>query len=292
MSNPHHRTRYITMFVWVMTAAACGATASQHSALAPRALPTPRTGQPMIGLVEAGLSHSTLAELRSPENNTNSGIHSPRHQGRGELRFRLRGIPKLEFGFTHERGLSYQARSLDGDGPELQGSASGAGVSVFYPARLSPKVHVGLALDAMMFLIPYVDYMPCDIVGCTDPPTILDEGRSLKPVLGFSVAPSYDVTSFLAFFGSLTMRNHPTVIGYGEGNVDFGNINVVGAVGAALTIPKVGIRAAVQVFHTVTEAPIKYAPTMAVSLSIPLFRGPSAPKPLVETKAPDTSEAK
>jgi hypothetical protein len=263
-------------------AAACAGPDASHAILAPRSVPTPRTGQPMSGMVEMGLSGGPATELAVPElgddgaGDDQAGVHVPRVQARVDLRYRTRGIPKLELGFIHERGLRYSAYRLPENSPEIESSASSAGVSVYYPGQyFTPDFHVGWGLDTQLFLIPYVHYQECVGGDCTALYMIVDQGRTLRPVLGLSMSPSYRLPAGFALFTGFTLRNHLAMAPAGDGRVEtFGAATLTTAAGLAWTHSGTGVRAAAQLYRVIGNRPVAYPAALGVALSIPLFREP------------------
>lgn len=263
------------LYLCAVSALACSTTASQHALMAPRTVPAPRTGQPMAGVIEAGLAATPVAELGAAAHgdDNNSGVYIPRWQGRADLRFRTRGLPKLEVGFIHERALRYQVQKPDGGGPDVEQSASSAGISLYYASQIGrSRFHIGLGLDAQLFLIPFVHYDACIEADCETPFTIIEEERAMRPVVTVSATPSYRLPGGFALFWGMSARNHPNIAATGESAVESGPFTIIASGGLAYTHPGSGVRAAVHGYRVFFVRPVDYSSALALSLSIPLFR--------------------
>ena len=260
--------------VTVVFAISCTSAVGQHASLAPRTVPAPRTGQPMSGIIEAGVMAMPLAELAAAQGDADeTGVYVPRWQGRADLRFRTRGLPGLELGFIHERALHYVVEKPPQGGPDIEQDASSVGLSIYYASKIgSSRFHIGWGLDSQLFLVPYVHYDACIEANCEPPYDILEAKRAIRPVFTVSATPSYRLPGGLALFFGVSGRNHPDIAPAGDARVETGPFTVIASGGLSYTHAGSGVRAAVHGYRVFFTRPIDYATALAFSLSIPLFR--------------------
>src|SRR5262249_58849026 len=97
-------------------------------------------------------------------------------------------------------------------------------------------------------------------------------GRSQTGVVAFGAIPSYRYGPW-TFFGSATVRNHPTIAKGSvqqieiDDPVDAGPVNLVVAAGAELTIAG-SARLALEAYLPLSSDPVKYSATLPTSLVI------------------------
>jgi hypothetical protein len=259
----------------VISTTGCSRYSVRRAALVPHAAPTMRDGQPMGDAVAAvDLGVQTLVQTRDPaEGDDTAGLHIPRIQTNGGLRFQP--AEGLDIGIIYERGWADGATSLAEDQPDTEGDAQGFGVTMGYSmATGDPNFRVGLSLDLINYNVPYVEYRTC-VENCgISPYTDVDRHKVNVGAIAVGAIPSYQHGPW-TFFGSLTLRNHPTVPRGGtEGPIDGddiegGPLNAIVAAGASFTTPA-RVKASILVYQPMTNDPVDYSPTVAVMISLPL----------------------
>src|SRR5262249_52474488 len=105
-----------------------------------------------------------------------------------------------------------------------------------------------------------------------DPMTHVRSGHAQTAVVAFGAIPSYRYGSW-TFFGSATVRNHPTIAKGSvqkieiDDPVESGPAILVLAAGAELTLAG-DARLALEAYLPASSDPVKYSTTLAVSLVI------------------------
>ncbi len=269
------------------TSTACSTYSVRKSALTPHIAPPMRSGFGLAdAAAEASFGASTLATTNPPEEgpDANAGIHIPRLELGGALRGRL--TDSLDLGFVWDQGLRQGAYKTSPDQPSPGGgSVYGGGASLFASIPTAePSFRVGVGVDLMIYSIPFVEYRTC-VENCGGKPySTVDHDREEIGVYGLSLIPSWR-SGRLTLFAGGTVRNHPTVAkGEIEGDIELddevraGPVNLLVSGGAELELGA-GVRAMGMVYQTLTDQPVRYWPTFAVGLTIPLGRRAPAPSP-------------
>lgn len=276
-------TRALTCFLFctAMVISGCHTYEVFRGARVPRPAPLARTGQPMGNQAEVSLAAQTAIDTNTPSlGDDAAGVHVPRHQGRVDVRLRAADT-NLDVGLIYERGLEAGSHALAKGSPEPDGDAVGTGLSLFFSVPTSdPRWHVGIGAELLAYSIPWVEYRVC-IDGCQEPFVLVDEGRSVRAVGGFSVIPSFRPSEHWSLYGGLTARNHPTIPRTGiEGDIDLGAeveggpLNVT-AIGGVEYQHQSGIRASLHAYQTLTANPVQYYPVVGLAVVLPLWRLPS-----------------
>jgi hypothetical protein len=270
----------------VAAGAGCSTYSVRRAALAPHIAPPMRSGQGMDdSAVEVALNSSTVASAAEPleGDGANAGLYIPRVHLGAALRGRLN--PNFDFGLIWDHGFREGAYATSEDQPSPDnGSVYGGGFTSYASIPTgTPGLRFGLALDLMVYSVPYVEYRTCveNCGGVTF--TDVTHDRDAIGVYSFSLIPSYRVGR-VTLFGGVTLRNHPTVEKGGiEGSLDFddevtaGPANYVLHAGTEVELGG-GVRAMGIVYQPVSQDPVAYGPTLALSLSVRLAK-PPAPIP-------------
>jgi hypothetical protein len=277
----------------VLLAALCLCAASaqpqysvRRAALAPELAPSLRDGQPMAQRAEVAVGSAGLVELAAPEAGSSGdpGVEVPRYDVNGALR--LRASSAIDVGLVWDQGLDDGARPLAEDQPAVDGGdVMGGGLSFgFHGETGVPGLYISVNLDLLGYSVPYVEQRTC-VELCDDVPT--DEvyrGRKRIGVAGLGLVGSWRSGPW-TLFGGFAARNHPRVpkggIEYGpddgDHEVSAGPFQVLVSGGAAYTLPH-DVRVMAMVYQTVTDDTVRYAPTMAVGITVP-FGGNAPPPP-------------
>ena len=280
----------------------CRTEAVRRAALVPHLQPTPYTGQPM-GDVRAAikLGSATIAEAGDPEevSDANAGIEIPRWHGNAAVQLRVGD--NTTFAIMYDHGFAGGARKLDVTQPDPDnGDVSGLGVGFHYSIPTSnPGLRIGLSTDLVFYSIPFIEYRSClDFCGGGQPITDVTQDRETVSVLSVGFIPSWKIDDRWTFYGSITLRNHPTVdkktienvAVADEEPIESGPFNVIGAAGAEFHMGG-GWRAAVQIYQPIYASPATYLPTMGVSFTIPLARVQPRPSPTLVPPPPPVNRA-
>jgi hypothetical protein len=268
----------------VLLVGACSTYDYNRAALVPRATPRMSTGQPLAGKAQLSLGASSVAHLGDPSaGDQTAGLEVPGTQLFGSLSAKL--TEGFSMGFFHERGLAKGSRALHADQPPVESdSVGGYGVSVDLSIPTGdPRFHIGLGLDAMLWLVPYVEYR----IGTSF--TDVDYGSDSVGTLAASVTPSFRATDAVTVFGGVTLRQHPTLDqkgtvvidpGLSGTDVESGPANVIVSGGVEVSLADGTLLASAMAYMDVSRDPVKYGPGAALMLSIPLGkRGPATAQP-------------
>jgi len=245
----------------------------RRSALAPTMAPAAYLGQPMPEPLELSFGSGSLASVATPEDGTDgrAGLWVPRLDLHGGFRGRV-GDGSLAL--LIDSGLSDGATAIAQDMPKPRRNTMGFGVGATYAFGGAGPFRVGVAIELLEYEVAWHQDTTC-IAHCetaTAPPS---EGADSVGVMSLGVAPSYRFEG-VTVFGSLTMRNHPTVdksdvvatyLTPSTPHVDPGPWNAV--VGLGVEAQLVGtLRGMLQVYMPVSADPVVYAPTVAASLAV------------------------
>lgn len=273
-----------------LSLAAC-TTSVRRAALVPHQQPLIRSGQSMgDNRHELAVGSSTVATWDDPEvvDGANAGIAVPRWHFNGA--YRLQPRPNFDLGLIMDWGLDKGSRSLSDDQPDPDnGDVQGFGVSLGYSLQTDGPLSIGFASDLIVYSIPWVEYETCIDPICVLPFSTVEEDRDLIAVLSLGIIPSYRIGRHVSVFAGANLRNHPTIqksdieIGpdFEDDEVESGPGNIVASGGAELELAN-GLRAMLYVYQPIYMDPVRYGPTVGVSLTIPLARTaapPAAPPP-------------
>jgi hypothetical protein len=281
--------------VVVLLVSACGTYKVQRAALVPHQQPLLRSGQPGEGRGEIALGASAIS-LGDPEvaPGANAGLYIPSVEVNAAVR--LRPTPNLDIGLMWDHGLRKGADAIQPGQPPLEhGDVMGAGLSVFYSAPTpNPALRIGVGTDLIFYSVPWIEYTAC-VSNCgLEPWLITDEEREMVPVLAVGVIPSYRLSSQLALFGGLTVRNHPTIkrteyqngteVLFEDDAPEAGPANFIASAGLEAQLGG-GFRLAAILYQPIQSEPARYPPSLGFTMTIPLGR-PPAPAPAGTVPAP------
>jgi hypothetical protein len=272
---PSAKLLHLTLALTSLAASGCAQYSVRRAALVPQPTPTMRTGQPMDRVAELGLGMGTVARLAEPrEGDSDAGLHIPRVQVAGNLRFRP--TRNFDLGLIMERAFVGGSTSLADDQPTPEGGDARAfGTSLYYSAATRDAgFRLGISADFLIYSIPHVEYRTCvencDHVKYTD----VVQKRSGVPVVSLGLTPSWHHKGWTGF-GGVTFRNHPTIEKggtegfYDTDDLEAGPMNAIISAGVEYHIDS-GVRAGLVVHHIIAQDPVSYAPTIAATVTIPL----------------------
>ncbi len=269
----------------------CGTYNFNRAALVPRAVPRMTTGQPLSATGQLDAGASSVTSLGRPEaGDPNAGIEVPSTQLHGALK--LRTGEHASLGLIYENGLAQGAEKLKDTQPDVKGGGvQGYGFTfdVSIPTG-NPDVRIGLGVDAILWSVPYVEYLTCAAGESCFPFQIQNKGRDTVGQLAASITPSYKVSPELTLFGGVTMRQHPTIEAKGttqdplftEPDVQSGPLNFLVSAGGEVSFADGAVLASGMLYWNATQTPAKYKGGLGVMMSVPLGRrGPKPPVPSV-----------
>lgn len=278
-----------SVMAMALLAAGCSTQGVRRAALVPHLQPTARTGQPM-GPARAAISLASVSTLGlgKPEevDGANAGVEIPRWHASAAARIRV--TRDFDLGLLYDHGFELGARKLDSTQPDSDnGDVSGAGFGAHYSIPTSIEgFRIGIASNLLIYSVPYIEYRTC-IDGCAGNPFLdISRHRDNIAVLSQSVIPSWKIDDRWTIYASITARNHPTVdkksiesvVAPNDEPIEAGPFNIIVNAGADIDLGH-GIRAAAHVYQPVYAEPVKYGPTIGLSLTLPLFREPARPQP-------------
>jgi hypothetical protein len=277
-------TRRVIIAAGGIVATACTYNVNR-SALAPHATPVVHSGQPVDGVVELSAGVSSAAHFRNPTvGNDEAAVEIPGTQIRGDGRLKVGDY--LALGFLFESGLDATAHKPRRSQADVDnGNVNGFGVTseVSIPTS-DPRLRVGVALEMIVWSVPWVEWRTCADPICGDDPfTYEDKGTDLTSTWAFGVIPSWKAGA-LTLFGGATLRQHPTIIQKGtetdpffddEGDVQAGPFNLIVSAGLDAELAGGAVRGSVIVYQDLTADPVQYGPGVGAFLTVPLGRKPA-----------------
>jgi hypothetical protein len=224
----------------------------------------------MADPLEIAVGSSSLVRAGAPSDGSggSAGLYVPRYDVNGGLRGRI-GDGSL--GLFIDSGLSNDAYAVASDMLRPRTSTTGLGVDLAYAVGPGPW-RLGIAVELIEYIVSYEQTWTC-VKNCdlgTAPPS--DRGTESIGVASVGLTPSYRLGRWV-LFGSLTVRNHPTleksdvVLSYGAypPHVESGPWN--GIAGAGFQVDLAGsLRALVQAYVPFSATPVVYPPTLAAAL--------------------------
>jgi hypothetical protein len=235
---------------------------------------------------EFSFGSASVASAGTPRlGDPDAGIEVPRVDLNGAFRFKIG--QDVDLGFVWDQGLDEGAVSLAPDQPSTNnGDVYGGGLSLGYSAAFpdEPRFRMGLTVDLLFYSVPFVEYRTC-IENCQGQPmlTTMDRGRAGIPVVAIGAVPSFRLDR-LTLYGGFTLRNHPTVergeieedldLDDGDEEVSGGSFNVVASVGLDVEVTS-SLRASLQIYQPLTETPVRYLPTIALGIALPIGAPPN-----------------
>ncbi len=268
--------------------AACGNYNFNRAALVPRAVPRMTTGQPLsaTGQLDAGAS-SVTSLGRPTAGDDNAGIEVPSTQLHGALK--LRTGENASIGLIYENGLAQGAEKLKDTQPDVKGGGvQGYGFTVDFSIPTgNPDVRIGVGVDAIVWSVPYVEYLTCAAGEECFPFQIQTKGRDNVGQLAASITPSYKISPELTLFGGVTMRQHPTIEAKGmeqdplfsEPEVHSGPVNFLVSAGGEVSFADGAVLASGMLYWNASQTPAKYKGGLGVMMSVPLGRRGPAKQP-------------
>ena len=271
--------RSCLLVLFVVAAGGCGVYRVNRAALVPHMTPTLRSGAPLDAQAELSLGASSVAHLGDPEaSDQTAGVEIPGTQLEGNARLRLG--EHVALGLILAQGLDSTARAAKANQPDVdEGDVRGGGVSLVASVPTSdPRWSVGVELELMTWSVPYVEYGVCVDECEFAADTITNRGRTTVPQVALGVVPTYRAGS-TSWFGGVTVRNHPTIeqkgIEHGDdggdGEVEAGTFNLVLSAGVETELFS-GLRGGLVLYTPVNGAPVRYGPSVAAMVTVPLGR--------------------
>lgn len=273
----------------LISLAACGNYNFNRAALVPRAVPRMTTGQPLAAQGQLDVGASSVTSLGRPEaGDSNAGIEVPSTQLHGGLK--LRTGEHASIGVIYENGLAQGAEKLKDTQPDVTGGGVqgyGFTLDVSIPTG-NPDLRIGLGVDAILWSVPFVEYLTCAAGESCFPFQIQNKGRDNVGQLAASLTPSYKVSPELTLFGGVTMRQHPTIEAKGttqdplftEPEVQSGPLNFLISAGGEVSFADGAVLASGMLYWNATQTPAKYKGGLGVMMSVPLGRrGPPKQPP-------------
>jgi hypothetical protein len=249
----------------------------QRTARVPHPAAPLRSGAPLEGPVELSVGASNAFDTRAPRlADPDASVEVPRTQVRGELRVRVGHGG--EIAAIHEQAVETTFAPLDRTQAPVGGdTAWSMGLAVRYAVHFdeAPELYVGLGLEALQWMIPYVEYRSC-VENCEGvPQQEVTHGSENIPVLAYSITPTYR-SGPLTFYAGLYAAPHPTIVRKGEelsaidydSEVTAGAYNYVLHAGAQVRLGAITILAQVQ--NDVTRAPVWYGPSFGLAVAVHL----------------------
>lgn len=269
--------RSSVLVVVLLALGGCGVYRVNRAALVPHMTPTLHSGNPLDGSGELSFGASSVTHLGDPKaSDGTAGVEVPGTQLEGNARVRLG--ENVSLGFIFADGLDATAKAAKPNQPEVdEGDVYGGGVTMTASIPTSdPRWRVGVDLELMSWSVPYVEYGVC-VADCEfAPDTITNTGRTSVPQLAIGVVPTYR-SGGTAWFGGVTLRNHPTIeqkgIEHGDdggdGEVEAGNFNLVASLGVETELAS-NLRGAIVLYTPVNGTPVRYGASAAAVVTIPL----------------------
>jgi hypothetical protein len=221
--------------------------------------------------IDLAIGSASVARAGAPTSDE-GGVVVPRYDVNGGVRVRV--IQNLDIGLIFDQGLGSDAEKTASDMPRPEGDTYGGGISVHYSFGSGP-FRLGLENNLLVYSVPWTESWTC-AYNCDYAldQTFTRDGRATVPVITVSAIPSWRLGRW-TLFGSLTMRNHPTikkgdVVQFEiEDPVEAGPVNVVAAGGAEVDVGG-NVRLLGQVYMPLTTDPVQYSPTVALGLAVGL----------------------
>jgi len=269
---------------------ACGTYDGNRAALVPHATPRMGDGQPPAARGQLTLGASSVANLGEPRaGDPDAGVEIAGTQLFGSLRGRLGD--SLSLGVIYEHGLERGAEPIKSPQPPVDGgSIHGYGLSADLSIRTGdPRIRIGLGADAVLWSVPYVEYVTCPPGEPCFPYSVGDRGRDAVETFAASLTPSCRATDVITVFAGLTLRQHPVIRQKGierdpelsNPQVQSGPGNAILSGGMALSLAGGALLASAIVYWDISSQPARYGPGLAMALSIPIGkhrRGPPPPQ--------------
>jgi hypothetical protein len=214
---------------------------------------------------------------------------------RHNVGFAVRGRTSANFdlGLSFELGARPDAMAITNDQPDApMSSAFGVGMSFHYAGPdFGHGIRVGMALDLMMFQIPFFEQATC-VANCEGAPAgWTEQGIHTVGLYSFSLLPSWK-TGSVTLFGGVTLRNHPTntkgqTLTLGGNDYDDSDEVREGPqyylVGGGVDIDlSGGVGLMIHIYQPTTRSPVIYGPVVGVALefSFDVKPPPQLPPPV------------
>jgi hypothetical protein len=286
----------ILMLGLALLVAACGTYNANRAALVPRATPRMTTGQPLEGLAQLNVGASSVTSLGAPGvGDPNAGVEIPSTQLHGDLRARIGD--SVSIGFMYENGLDKGAEQLKTTQPPVDGgNVQGYGLTMDMSIPTGdPRFRIGIGIDAMIWSVPYVEYLTCAAGETCFPFLIMDTGKDLVETFAGSITPSFKPSEDVSVFGGLTVRQHPTIDqkvvdlnAFDSPEVESGPTNFIISGGAEVSFADGALLASAVAYWDISRDPAKYRPGFGLMLSVPFGkkRADAPPPPPILVPVP------
>lgn len=246
----------------------------ERAATVPHIEPLLRNGVPMEAPVEVQLGAGSVGDVmtpRAPDGAAAVEIPGLQFDAQG----RVRVGKHVGLGVMLASGAASTARPARQDQlPVEGGNPNGAGLQLVASVpSADPHWVLGVGVEVMRWSVPYVESGVC--TDCDEPYTWIERGRQVVPQLAVGATQTYrgrhvDLT------GGLTLRSHPTIKrllverdGDSSGEVEVGTANLVASLGVDVKLGG-GVRAGAVLYSSLNAAPVRYGPSLALTLTLPL----------------------
>jgi hypothetical protein len=253
----------------------------QRAARVPHPAAPLRSGAPLDAPIEASFGTSSAFDLRAPRLvNHDAAVETPAVQVRGELRIRLGTFGEIHVGTEH----ALDASPIDRTQAPVTGGhdAWSYNLGLRYAVPLSDELFIGLGIESVTWVLPYVEYRSC-VMNCDGVPLQeQDEGTDSLWSVAADITPTYR-TGNLTLFGGLHIAPNPTIQRKGSelGALDYdsdlalGPTSFVIHAGAEYKLGPISLLAQIQ--DDLTGDPVSYGPSFGFAIAGRLLDKYSAP---------------
>lgn len=262
------------VFAIVIAATGCEVRNVNRAATVPHMTPTLRNGAPLDAPGELVLGASSVADASIGATDRTAGVEVPGTQLEGALRGRLGRY--VTVGLIVAHGLDGTTQAIKANQPAVDGggpTGRGATITAIVPTS-DPHWTVGFDLESLVWSVPWIEYSAC-VENCGGATASRSSGTSNVGQMALGVVPTYHTDRF-SVWGGLTVRNHPTIqqkdveVGVdSSGDVEGGAPNLVVSAGADVDLGG-GVRGGLTLYQVAYGTPVRYAPNLAATLTIPL----------------------
>jgi len=242
----------------------------QRTARVPHPAAPLRSGAPLDAPIEASFGTSSALDLRSPRLvDPTASVETPAVQLRGELRIRLGTYGEVHVGTEH----ALDATAIDPtQAPVTGGNAWSQLLGFRYAVPVSDDVFIGLGIESVLWVLPYVEYRSC-VENCDGvPQQERDSGTDTLWSVAASITPTYRHDN-LTLFGGLYIAPNPTIKRKGTeiGAVDYDSDLALGptsfVVHAGVEYKLGPVSLLVQIQQDLNGAPVSYGPSFGFAIA-------------------------